>query len=193
MSRPPIKPSEYPRVPLITLDVSSNATGVAWFDPDGSLVAFKTIIPRHGVYPHHRIDEIVRRVLLATVMHINGEEIDRHILMEWSSGKVHSRRRRDGGAGVGLPTLGQAQGAVRQALVTKTGRKPLLVEENEWSGSIAKSKRADRIALEFPDYAAYRLAGKDPGLDAADAIGIGLWYNARAKDQELQSRLTKGR
>lgn len=189
--RPPIAPKQFPRVQLVTLDVSSNAAGVAWFEPDGTLSGFSTIMPRRGVDPHVRIDEIVRRVLVQTLPQFTDIS-ELHFLMEWSSGQVHGRQMRTRTPGAGLSTLGQAQGQVRQALIGKTGRKPWLVCENVWTLSKRKEDRARLIRLEFPAYAAYHAAGKDPGLDSADSIGIGLWYYARAKEQELETRLREG-
>jgi hypothetical protein len=82
----------------------------------------------------------------------------------------------------GLAVMGQAQGTIREAMLSldldvKT------VGENDWTGGTKKETRAAQLRLACQDYAAW--SKKDRGLDAADAIQLGLWWLAKHKIQAL--------
>lgn len=164
-------------VRILSLDPSSKAIGWA------VLNSGKDPLERFGVLTAGS-DDPVRRTdklgadLLALVREINPAP---RIVMEWASPKVNAWARKTHG-GAGLTVLGQAQGFYRGIL----GIIPVdLVTEREWAGRKSKDDRTERVALEFPAYRAAQLRGEDPGQDAADAIGLGLWWLARRHLEQL--------
>jgi hypothetical protein len=56
----------------------------------------------------------------------------------------------------------------------------VIVHENVWTAGQKPEVRAANIALEFPSYKEYQKYD-EPGLDAADAIGMGLWWIGQQK------------
>jgi hypothetical protein len=162
---------------LLALDVSSTAAGYATF-PAGRLDRFGVVRPRGRlVHNTDRIDLIVD-----TLRSIAAEVGPDVICLEWSDGYVAGRLKQGGAAG--LSVLGAAQGAAREAL-RRDGHKVECVGETLWTKRRPKAERAARVALEFPEYAAFKDAGKDVGMDAGDAIGIGLYFLARHKIELL--------
>jgi Holliday junction resolvasome RuvABC endonuclease subunit len=155
-------------VRVLSLDVSSSAAGWALLhsEPKIQLMDFGLVKPssRDSL---KRIDAIRDRLVIV------AEELgpDR-IVMEWSAGKLH----RSMGRIPGLAVMGQAQGTVREALISRDHH-VLTVAENVWSGSVRKEKRAVQIRMLFPTYAAW--ARKDRGFDVADAAGLGLYWLGR--------------
>lgn len=179
-----------PRGVLLTLDVSATACGWAAFGPDDTLRAFGVIRPRKAALPTARIDEIVRRVRGLVEAHRPAA-----VLMEFSDGHCYRKVAEDR-AMRGLSVLGAAQGAVRQMLREAMGASAVAtVGDTVWTLAVPKKERAARVAMEFPDYAAFRRSGQDEGLDAADAIGIGLYHFARAHEARLieRTRIRGGR
>lgn len=159
---------------ILTLDPSSSITGWAAFDPAGTPAAFGTIRPR-AVGAIHRIDEMARRAARLVEKHAPA-----WVLIEWAGFAQGGGARRGGGSG--LTTLGQAQGAIRQALrpvaVVRT------INQDVWTGVAPKDKRAELVRTLVPAYRDYA----DRGLDVADALGIGLWYFELARQAELLHR-----
>lgn len=105
------------------------------------------------------------------------------IVMEWQS---HLRAAGCRNAN-GLATLGQAQGDVRGVIRHVFPDIPIgLVSEREWtkpeSGgrNLSKIERAESVKHLCPDYglAIEKDPKIDPGLDMADAVGLGLWWLA---------------
>lgn len=161
---------------VMGLDVSSTAAGWAFVrnNRDCSLVAFGVARPKRSLLGPARIDEICRLVTAVVI----SDDSTNVAVMEWSSG--HQRR---GQARMnGLAILGQAQGAVRERLRRLVDVET--IDEKTWTRSVPKPKRAETVRAIYPDYAAWAAAGNDPGLDAADAIGLCLWRLTQAQGVE---------
>jgi hypothetical protein len=161
---------------LLALDISSTAAGWATFRA-GALDEFGVIRPPGRVPSVARIDAIA-----AGVAEVVGVGNCFTCVMEWTAGKLHRRLGRPSG----LATLGQSQGVVRERLRT-LGVPTWLVGE-EWTGSRPKTERARRAWLAYPEFGRWALAGHDPGMDAADALGLGEWAIGRAREAELLAR-----
>lgn len=163
---------------LLSLDPSSTAYGYAVFR-GGSLATFGVAGTNSRMSSAERID-----FLAARLRKLVAEVAPSRVVMEWTGGKVHGRMR--GRHVSGLAVLGQAQGVL---YATLTGLVPHVdrVGEGEWTGGVPKPERARRIALEFPEYRKFRDAGRDPGGDASDSIGLGLFYLARQRIETLAS------
>jgi hypothetical protein len=166
---------------LLSLDVSSAAIGCAYFDGD-ALLTFGVIDPEHASDGSvARIDAMVERLRAHVDLNPPGR-----VVMEWSTGKIHARlakKRRAEGKPETIPgqaVLGQAQGSVRQML-RERALDPELIGENTWTGREPKNQRAYNLGLKYPKYASFQQSGQDKGYDAADAIGLGLWWLYRAK------------
>lgn len=182
---------------ILALDPSSSSCGYAVLADAlrPALVAFGVIRPPGRLSAAARIDLIV-----AGVRHVFAEHHPGTVVVEWSDGRTHGRLA--GRKVVGLQVLGQAQGAVRQALVG-AGVDPVIVGEAEWTNSVPKPVRAAWVALEFPAYRDFLQSGQDgpwrgtgpwggKGLDAADSIGIGLWHLGCRREAELLARAAGG-
>lgn len=163
--------------PLLCLDVSSTAAGWAAFRPTGDPFDFGVIRPRQRSPSWERIDRIVAEVLA-----LHDRILPAAALMEFSNGHTHGRLRKASG----LAVLGQAQGAVRQALASR--HCPVAVVGEGWTRGEPKGARARRIALLVPRWR----AEDDVGLDSADALGIGFGYFDRAREAELIARAGGG-
>lgn len=168
---------------LLTLDVSSEALGWALHlrdEPPPKNLVFARLAPPSRLPAHERIDAIVDHVVW-----LCREARPDVVVMEWTDGRTDVARAKGRGRMVaGLAVLGQAQGAVRQALRTHW-TEPELVNEAEWTEGQKKKDRAYNISLEFPAYAEFAKGGYDSGYDAADAIGLGLWWLARRKIEDM--------
>lgn len=177
--------SDHKPVPgtLLALDPSSTCTGWAAFDPAGNPTAFGVLRPRSTLPALARIDETTGRLRTLLMEHAPAV-----VVVEWSDGRVAGRMRGFSGyIGAGLATLGQAQGAIRQ-VARDLGHEVVEVAANDWTRRAGKQDRAARLALQVPEYGAFRAAGRDRGLDAADALGLGLWYFGRIREAELLRR-----
>lgn len=167
---------------LLALDVSSSACGWAllWC-PGGTVDAFGVIVPKTTASAVTRIDAIVAEVTALLVT-----RLPERVVLEWSAGKVH------GGAKSGysgLAVLGQAQGAVYQAVKSwQDGSPPETVPDIEWTGGTKKTTRARKLALVEPAYAMALAKKQDLGFDAADAICLGRWVLARDRERALIRR-----
>lgn len=163
--------------PLLALDPSSSACGYAIFW-GGTLTRFGVLRGKAKAPALDRIDLIVDALeaIVASIAPCVA-------VMEISGGKTHGRLSKASG----LSVLGHGQGEVRRALKS-AGVEVLAVPENAWTASVPKPTRAKRVALEYPPYRAFAARGEDAGLDAADAIGIGLWYIGKLRERELIAR-----
>lgn len=158
---------------LLALDVSSNAIGLAVLSPRNrgtpELLLFGALFPEPKSSP-----PIVRiKSLIAQLADAIGPEPVHRVAIEWAGGTNHRRGQWNGH---GLNTLGQAQGAAWQWLRNQ-GHDPETIPDSDWTAGMQKSKRAGKVRLYYPRYAAWAddRPDNDPGLDAADAIGLGLW------------------
>jgi len=96
-------------------------------------------------------------------------------VVEIPDGKVHaSIRGRAGGAG--LTVYGMAAGFLLAQCDSALGSDAVhTVGQNAWTGGLSKDARARNIARLYPRHD----WGPDGGHDAADAVGVGLWWAAR--------------
>lgn len=129
--------------------------------------------------------------MCADLLDLVLEVMPQAIVLEMTSGKVNRKRHK--GKGAGLAVYGfavgaawavarHAAGAVLESLEAagRPGDMPdvILVNENDWTEGERKAKRAGMVAALFPGYA--KVAEQDePGLDIADAIGLGRWWLTR--------------
>jgi hypothetical protein len=180
---------------LLCLDVSSTALGWAHFvlplrnPPGPSFSAFKAGSSSPALERIAAIVQTARDLIWCASPDV--------IVMEMTDGRSDvARSRARGGAVAGLAVLGQAQGAVWQMLQEEIDRqweRPrlelVIVHENLWTGGQKPEVRAANIALEVPSYKEYQK--DDSGLDAADAIGMGLWWIGQHRIQTLLTSETK--
>lgn len=175
---------------LLSLDTSSTATGYAVFHGRG-LVCCGVIRPKATLPALDRVGLIV-----ADVEALTDAAAPDEIVMEISSGKVHGRIAKASG----LAVLGHAQGAIWEAV--RRRMIPLTtVAENEWTKSKKKADRAAHFAgmyLTYADFAKIQwhatkgcTSKADPGFDAADAVGIGDWFNGKKRDREMFAMYAK--
>jgi hypothetical protein len=159
-------------VPLLSLDVSSTAAGYAVFGSGADdLGAFGVIKPRGRWEAVERIKLIVDAVTAVLAMYPPAS-----VVMEFSAGKTAGRLDKASG----LAVLGQAQGAVWEAIRSR-GYSVSTVTENEWTNRKPKPKRAEDVAGWYGEYRDYFAEGRDSGFDAADAIGLGRWFLNRIR------------
>ena len=167
---------------ILTLDVSSTCTGYAVgmvLDGQISRGWSPTMTPKliggGLIVPDDRKDPPLIRIS-TMVIHVHAIMVAHPgvttIVMEIPSGKVHRRLRRPSGG----PIYGMAVGAVWWALHQTYQPLPIVTTpDNEWTKGVRKHKRAETVALEYPQVAE-QLRTHDPGHDMADAIGLLLWY-----------------
>ncbi len=179
---------------LLCLDPSSTCCGAAYFPSlahDAAPTYLHAIRPTSSWDAMKRIDFIVAGVL-ETVRRWRPSLV----LMEWSDGRLDAARTRQRGrAYPGMAVMGQAQGAVRQALMdhpwwwpSPTVRGKIeTVSEADWTCQKGKDARALTMAAMFPLYRDFLESGQDgpwtgkgswkhgAGLDVADSVGIGVW------------------
>jgi Holliday junction resolvasome RuvABC endonuclease subunit len=153
---------------ILSLDPSSTACGWAILEGwPATLHSFGVERPRGRKCPVDRMRRITSEIR-ALVDQCQPDKI----VIEWADGKQHGRIK---GRSQGLSTLGQAQGWLAATLETMD-YEPQYVPVGQWAGGTKKERRAAAVAREFPDYAAWSAKGRDRGHDAADAIGLGLWW-----------------
>lgn len=167
---------------LMALDVSSSATGYAVADVCDfgvRVIDFGVIKPPSSWPSLRRIDW-----MRAVAAGIAGETGVSRVCMEWQSHKTTGRRVQ------GLAVLGQAQGVFYAHFSARY--RVDMVSERDWTRiggrNVRKDARTARIKELVPEYA--RLAADpkyDPGMDAADALGI-LFWAAGFKKGELIER-----
>jgi Holliday junction resolvasome RuvABC endonuclease subunit len=168
---------------LLSLDPSSTACGWAVFHGPERLADFGVIRPKASSPALDRVDRIVEAVEA-----LLDEAQPDECVIEISSGKTHGRIAKASG----LSVLGNAQGAVRQAI--RNRHLPVeAVSENEWTGGNRKADRARVVGILYPPYARFAASGGDPGFDAADAIGIGAWLFGKRRWAQLVARATDGK
>lgn len=168
------KVAEVARGPrILALDPSSKCTGYAIMRgvAAGDLIEF-------GVLKPNRVkDEPIERIraMVVDAIDLAIEHLVDAVVIEGTTGKVSARHA---GGGAGLSVYGMAVGAMWGAISwagLRDNDLPVhLVRENLWTMSQRKARRARVICGLYPRYAA--AARQDPGLDAADAIGLGRWW-----------------
>jgi hypothetical protein len=152
--------------PVVALDVSSKVMGRALLGEGRVLDADVLKVPgTRDVFK--RADWLVDR-LPGLFPRVEGWAYP-VVVMEYVSG-MHGQA-----TAVGVAAVAHAQGAVRQAL-RRWGLRVEMVAENQWTRGLGnKAKRVAATRLAVPPLAEI----DDPGGDAADAAGLGLWWVAR--------------
>lgn len=151
---------------LLSLDPSSACIGYAYFDEQTAvLIEAGRITPAKRDAPaNDRIHSLIDQ--LEDLMR---QRTPASVVFEDSSGKVIARHR---GGGAGLAVHGKAVGAVMIATERFVGRaRVTAVPENVWTRGRPKPARAALVASQHRGYT----VKSDPGLDMADAIGLGDW------------------
>ena len=160
--------------PILALDPSSTITGYSVMAHGGRLVEHGIIKPnKPSADSYIRIQSIIRYVWEILDIHSPDK-----ILIEWTLGKVGQRRHQ--GRGAGLSVYGAAVGSIAtqcETWASINGSAVVPVDENKWTRGVDKRDRALAIAHQFPSYR----PGDDPGMDAADAIGLAVWYLQECK------------
>lgn len=173
---------------LLALDVSSSAVGYAVFS---EYFSARPALSRFGVLRATKSWQADRRVdrFIVLLDEMDDATPFTRLAMERTTGQTAAWLKKLGRRSV-APALAIAQGRVIQ---WAKGRhlEPTCYTEKEWTRSKAKAKRAQQIALEFPAYAHFAMGGGDDGLDAADAIGIGLYWIAQQRMPELAASPAK--
>ncbi len=180
--RPGRKAKADPNDPLLVLDPSSTALGWAWFHR-GELVSCGTVRATSADFGRRMAmlwDKL--RPVLAMGPH------DARIVIEWHYGREMAwvRKQKEGRSIKTTVTLCHGQGAL-YGMLCGEGRTVETITDREWTkGKGAKEKRAEKIRQAYPDFG--RIWGEDKGLDATDAVGLGLWWLGRAREADIESR-----
>ena len=151
--------------PILSIDPSSTCSGYAIMEGERSLREAGCLRPRRST------DQAIYRIA-AMARQLEDLIAEHHLrlgVIEITSGKVARRR---GGCGAGLAVYGMAVGALFWAMFKALDGAVMTVHENDWTRGIPKRRRARTVEVMFPQYRGI----EDPGLDVADAIGIGVWY-----------------
>ena len=153
---------------ILAFDPSSTVTGYAQLrQPDRG----RLLLDDAGLLHPAASDPPLRRAeaMAREAVHLVYAAQPDVVLVEITSGKVNRHRHKGGGAG--LAVYGMAVGVI-WAEVRRAFPAARAIPENTWTRGVSKRTRATAVAAAFPRYQA---AG-DPGLDAADAIGLAWWY-----------------
>jgi hypothetical protein len=168
---------------ILTLDPSSTAIGWAHF-LDGNLEACGVSRPR-GARLWTRIDAaiLIAERLVHDARFKDGIDLS-DVVIEVTSGRRYGKHHQAAIVGLAL-----AQGAVYATAEVKLFDTPTQVnkvDEQQWTGGKPKTARAGFIAQVQPLYRAYQR--HDNGMDAADAIGLGLWWLGKQHQKQLLER-----
>lgn len=157
-----------PHADLITVDPSSTRTGYALWNR-GELAEAGYIGPdRVADAPLARIDAIGRE--LNAIVKTARPTV---AVVEVPAGGPGSASRK--GAKTSLITYGLAVGYLLRLLLDAGIDRVVPIAETEWTKGRPKRQRQLAIAATFPDYS----TENDRKADAADAIGLGLWWVRR--------------
>lgn len=157
---------------ILFLDPSSSKTGFCRFDDSGNLVDAGLLLPRRTrdkawERAHTMADEAAD---LASAVSVSSAVIE-----EPSPQATQGRPQR------GQAAYGMAVGIVARAVVDVLGYENVYrVRADVWSRQRPKRDRAIELEATTPGYS----REDDPGLDAADAIELGIfWFEKRAEEQ----------
>jgi Holliday junction resolvasome RuvABC endonuclease subunit len=157
---------------LLSLDPSTTAVGWAVFRGDR--------LARCGVWRPGSGPLWARVARIGVAVRQMVEECSpAAVVVEVTSGKTYHERRASSLAALmaGQATAVEAARGVGERLPVHP------VTEVEWTGGRPKKNRAKLVAASEPVYAAF--APKDKDLDAADAVGVGLWWLGQRRLAEL--------
>lgn len=163
---------------FLALDPSSTCTGWAIFSHSNDFGKWQLIQLGRLAPPAHRPawDRIKAQAdELTTILTRHCPDL---AVIEVASNLVHSaaRARKQSRFSLGgLMTLAHGQGVLIGTI--QGGHLPWIpIKETEWTAGIPKTARATRTAKLVPQYAAWLKTNNDPGLDVADAVGLGDWF-----------------
>lgn len=111
--------------------------------------------------------------------HDDPSSTNLHAVIEWPSSHVHGRR---GGSGAGLAVYGVAVGMVYGVCLGRLPRTHVHIAPNDWTRGRPKRTRLLAVKAAWPAWS----EETDPGLDAADAISLALWFMDRQKVDDVQ-------
>ena len=163
---------------IISFDPSSTAIGWAVFF-DEKLKGYGVCRPTNK-QAHYisRVKDMLYQIdyLVSSVLGIGQPAT---LLVETPSGHVHAKKKSSGGHGQSI--YGFAVGAVYMDFCNYEDHfvaEP--VDANDWTRGIPKQTRTRKIGLLYPEYN----PKEDKGGDAADAIGMALWWMQEEKVRE---------
>lgn len=171
---------------VLSFDPSSRCTGYAFFRSQDELVDCGLL---------RRSSKCITEMACTLFDEIQSVIRDHKpdlIVIEAPSGKV---ARRLGGRGAGLSVYGVSVGIVAGASIAARGRhfmgrySVLLIDEPLWTRSRSKLTRRAEVELAFPRLKEIR--ERDVGMDAADAVGVGIWLYDQLKRVALGLELTR--
>ena len=152
---------------LIAFDPSSSVIGYAIIETIGVKVVEAGLLK-----PDKTTDDANTRIraMIRDAQELIAEQDPDAIVIEDTSGKV--ARRHGAGGGAGLAVYGKAVGWLACACERIRPGKVTLILENEWTGGVSKARRA----LNVRSVAPLIDLSSDKGGDAADAIGVGIYF-----------------
>jgi hypothetical protein len=174
---------------VLALDPSSSATGWAIFQNGTLLECGVFTVPGH--WDSWRRTTYLARNLAVWVRQTQTKLGPfQAVLVEVASNYRHAKRavKSSRFSLGGLMTLGHSQGFQIGILETlEVPWEPVL--ESDWTGGIPKTLRAIRMSSVYPIYQDFFHQNKDPGLDAADAVGLGDWWYQKMKWEQKCQRM----
>jgi len=166
--RRPKSPGPMPLPPgrLLALDPSSTAVGWAIFD--GGELRTLGVFRAASDNPMSRIAKLADAVARLA----DAWQPDTVVIETVSGMHRHARS-------MSVATCAMAQGAIWYVVGKGQVGGPRTIspiKENAWTKGKPKAKRAELVKLTQPVYAEFQRKDGDRGLDAADAVGLGLFY-----------------
>ena len=164
---------------LLALDPSSTVIGYAVMAVSGRLIEAGRITPDQAA-ASESFDRIAAMADdLWEILYKRRPDI---ILLEWTLGKVGRRRHRGGGAGLAVYGCGVGWcGCVCYRWAKDFNVTLIPVVENAWTRGVPKAERRAALLSLYPGYSPDR----DPGGDAADALGLAEWW---LREQKVVNR-----
>lgn len=154
---------------LLSLDPSSTAIGYALFLAD----ARATLHSAGVIRPTRRRDGFRDRTheMCSALLAVTGIKSATRAVIEFAGMYGRGKREIMTARVLGF-AVGMAAAAVAE--LVPWGRIEF-IEPREWTGNRSKAARTRLLAAELRGYD----RKKDPGMDAADAIGLGRWWLAK--------------
>ena len=157
-------------IKILSFDPSSMVTGYASMLSAGGcldLVDCGLLKPKSA--KAHHLERI-----LDIGLEIDGliSEVQPHwIVIEMPSFHTSVQKRK----GHGLAVYGTAAGAIWMRCISRIGKAHVVTtDEREWTKKVPKRRRQLMVANAFQGR---YVMEKDPGGDAADGVGLGLWFH----------------
>jgi len=174
-------------IQVMAIDPSSTACGFAMFKRDGALSCF-------GVVKGSKSTQAIWRAvsMAETLALIESTASPETVVIELPDYHV-ARRLQQKRSAAGLAIYGLAVGIVFQTLLLGRTREygkehGIIPVTPDWTHGDSKIRRTNRVAAEFSRYREFAEKGLDRGQDAADAIGLGLWW----RGEQQRARILEG-